>query len=297
MRPPELTTAKVINLSEPPSRALYSRMARVARSVISGMPRSAQIAMPQAAVEYVRVAEKERRYDLAILWVGSAAAYATILQGAMPILLSKLSVDAVDARDQRKRHGMWYPMWLIDEWITRRYESGTCRAATAISTVNEEDAQDLVRRYELKNIVRAIPIGVELPQFVQREGDVDTKVVCFVGNLEWGANIDALKWLLCEIIPQVMAVHPQARVRVIGPGGSDLRGKLSGPAVDHGLCAQRARRNDGCCRRRCAGFQRHRNAAQTAGIFKHGNSDCYDFAGSGRIALRRRQACVDCGRD
>jgi hypothetical protein len=85
---PELTTAKVINLSEPPSRALLSRMMRVARSVISGIPRSAQIAMPQAAVEYVREAAKERRYDLAILWVGSAAGYATILQGACPSFLA-----------------------------------------------------------------------------------------------------------------------------------------------------------------------------------------------------------------
>ena len=229
---PELTTAKVINLSEPPSRSLYSRVMRVARSVISGIPRSAQISMPRAAVDYVRQAAKERRYDLAILWVGSAAGYTTILQGVVPILISKLSVDAVDARDERTRHGMWHPVWLIDEWVTRRYESRTCGAATAISTVNEEDAQDLVRRYQLKNIVRAIPIGVELPQFAQREEEVDTKVVCFVGNLEWGANVDALQWLLGEITPKVVAVHPQARIRVIGPGNSDLRGKFSGPAVE-----------------------------------------------------------------
>lgn len=229
---PELATAKVINLSEPPRRALHSRVMRVARAVISGIPRSAQIAMPQAAVEYVRQAAKERRYDLAILWVGSAAGYATILHGAVPILVSKLSVDAVDARDERTRHGMWHPMWLIDEWVTRRYESRTCRAATAISTVSEEDARDLVRRYELKNIVRAIPIGVELPQFAQRVRDANTKVVCFVGNLEWGANVDALKWLLGEITPQVTAVHPRVRVRVIGPGESGLREKLSGSAVE-----------------------------------------------------------------
>jgi polysaccharide biosynthesis protein PslH len=229
---PQLTSAKVINLSEPPRTALHSRVMRVARSVISGIPRSAQIAMPQAAVEYVRQAVKDRRYDLAILWAGSAAGYSTILQGAIPIILSRLSVDAVDARDQRKRHGMWHPRWAIDEWVIRRYEARTCRAATAISTVNEEDAQDLVRRYQLKNIVRAIPIGVELRQFAPREGDVCTKVVCFMGNLDWGANIDALDWLVGEITPQVMAVDPQARFRVIGPGGSVLREKLSGAVVE-----------------------------------------------------------------
>ena len=53
---PQLTSAKVINLSEPPRTALHSRAMRVARSVISGIPSSAQIAMPQAAVQYVRQA-------------------------------------------------------------------------------------------------------------------------------------------------------------------------------------------------------------------------------------------------
>ena len=229
---PKLISAKVINLGEPPSRGWHSRVMRFARSVISGIPRSAQIAMPQAAVEYVRHAVKDRRYDLAILWAGNVAGYSTILQGTIPIILSRLSVEAVDARDQRKRHGMWHPRWMIDECVMRRYEARSCRAATAISTVNEEDAQDLVRRYQLKNKVRAIPIGVELRQFAPREGDVCTKVVCFMGNLDWGANIDALDWLVREVAPQVVADDPQTRFRVIGPGGSVLREKLSGPVVE-----------------------------------------------------------------
>jgi glycosyltransferase involved in cell wall biosynthesis len=229
---PQLTTANVINLSEAPRMALHSRLMRVARSVIFGIPRSAQIAMPQAAVKFVRQAAKDRRYDLAILWAGSAAGYSTILQGAVPIILSRLSVDAADARDNTKRQGMWHPRWAIDEWVIRRYEASTCRAATAISTVNEEDTQDFVRRYRLKNIVRAIPIGVELRQFARREGAAGTKVVCFMGNLDWGANIDALNWFVGQVAPQVMAVDPQARFRVIGPGGSNLREKLAGPAVE-----------------------------------------------------------------
>jgi glycosyltransferase involved in cell wall biosynthesis len=229
---PQLTSANVINMGEPPSRAWRHRVMRVARSIISGLPSSAQIAMPHKAVQYVRQAVKDRRYDLAILWAGSAAGYATILEGAVPIILSRLSVDAVDARDQRKRHGMWHPRWAIDEWVIRRYEGKTCRAATAISTVNQEDAWEFVRRYLLKNIVRAIPIGVELEQFAPREGDASSKVVGFMGNLEWGANIDALDWLVREVSPQVMAAEPNVRFRVIGPGGSGLREKLAGPAVE-----------------------------------------------------------------
>jgi glycosyltransferase involved in cell wall biosynthesis len=98
--------------------------------------------------------------------------------------------------------------------------------------VNEENAKDFVRRYQLKNIVRAIPIGVELRQFAPRESDAYSKVVCFMGNLDWGANIDALNWLVSEVTARVMAVDPHARFRLIGPGGSVLREKLSGPVVE-----------------------------------------------------------------
>ena len=40
-----------------------------------------------------------------------------------------------------------------------------------------------------------------------------------------------MHWFVGTVTPQVMAVDPQARFRVIGPGGSVLREKLSGPVV------------------------------------------------------------------
>jgi glycosyltransferase involved in cell wall biosynthesis len=229
---PQLSTAKVINLGEPPKTALPHRLMRVAWSAFAGIPRLALLAMPPAAVEFVRRALKDRRYDLAILWDNSAGGYAPMFQGAIPTIMSRLSVAAVDARDQRKRTGMWHPRWALEEWETRRFEAKTCRAATAICTVNQQDGQELVRRYQLNNIVRSIPIGVEPREFAIREREPNSKIIGFVGNLLWGANVDAVNWLVQEIAPKVLAAHPQVRFRVVGPGSEALREKYSGPLVE-----------------------------------------------------------------
>src|SRR5476649_2732752 len=51
---PTLSAAKVINLSEPPSKDFSSRLLRLARSVVAGIPNSSLIATPRAAVEFVQ---------------------------------------------------------------------------------------------------------------------------------------------------------------------------------------------------------------------------------------------------
>jgi glycosyltransferase involved in cell wall biosynthesis len=229
---PILPTAKVINLGEPSPMDVGSRASRAVRALVSGTSRAALLARPKAARQFVQRAVKENRYDLAVLWAGSASGYAEILRGAVPIVLSKLSVDAIDARDQRKRKGMWQLRWAVEEWITQRFERRSCRAATAICTVNDEDAGEFVRRYQLGNIVRSIPIGVELQKFPTRLAAPQGKVVSFVGNLEWGANADAVNWLAQEIIPRILQVHPDANFRIIGPGGMTLREKYASVKIE-----------------------------------------------------------------
>jgi glycosyltransferase involved in cell wall biosynthesis len=228
---PRLSHANVIDLSESPRMDPLSRVLRVLRSTWFGLPTSALIAMPQAARNFVGQAVKDKRYDLAILWAGSASGYVDLLEGSVPTIISKLSVGAVDARDQRERKGMWHPWWALNEWVTRRFERRTCRAASAVCTVNEEDAAELTSRNGLTNIVRTIPIGVELSEFPARDADPNSKVVSFIGNLKWGANVDALRWLVQEIFPEVLTAHPDAELRIIGPGEEEVRKEFASDKV------------------------------------------------------------------
>ena len=127
---------------------------------------------------------------------------------------------------------MWHPRWLLAEWVTLRFEARTCRESTTICTVNTEDAQELLTRYRLTNSVQAIPVGVEVREFAAREQDPQTKIVAFVGNLYWGANIDAVKYLVREIAPSVAGAHAEVRFRMIGPVDATLSAKYSTTSVE-----------------------------------------------------------------
>lgn len=221
--------ARVIDLGVTPSCTLARRASRKGWSLLSRTPAAALIAMPRRAVEYVRQAVKEGRYDLAIVWASPVAGYALLLQELLPTVICQLSVEALNARDQRRRTSLWHPRWALEEWIMRRFEAKTCRAATAICTVNGEDAEEFVRRYRLTNLVQCIPVGVDLAKFAPREQEPGGKVIGFVGNFNWGANVDGFHWLAREIAPRVLAVHPDARFRVIGPGSETLRKAVQEP--------------------------------------------------------------------
>jgi len=139
------------------------------------------------------------------------------------VVLLKHSVHAIDAHDVRSRKGRLHPRWILEERIARRFESGTCRAATVVCCVTREDAVQLISRYGLSNPVEPIPVGVDLTQFPHRGCDPNTKTIGFFGNLTWGANVDAVQWFCREVLPRVWQAHPDAKFLVAGIGSEELR--------------------------------------------------------------------------
>ena len=169
---------------------------------------------------------------MVVLAENVVAGYAPILSPFAPVVLLKPSVQAVDAREARRRSGMWHPRWMLEEWMAKRFEGKNCRSATAVCVVNAEDSAYLAKRYHLLRSPEVVPIGVDLSRFPERESDPGGQVIGFFGNLTWGANIDAVRWFANEVIPKVSRVYPGAIFRVIGSGGEDLRQELAGPHME-----------------------------------------------------------------
>jgi polysaccharide biosynthesis protein PslH len=227
-----LPNVRITCLGEPPRRALHQRLLRFARSLITATPATVLVAAPAAAKQWIEGARKKGEYGLAILFESGMGFYAELLRGYIPTIFIKPSVHAVDARQERERRGRYHPRWILEEWIIKRFEERTCRAATVLCPVNQEDASELVRRYRLTNRVEVVPIGVDFKDFPARISQPNTKVVAFFGNLEWGANVDAVNWLLHEIAPKVWSKHPDAMFRVIGTGGEALRKEYPGEGIE-----------------------------------------------------------------
>lgn len=212
-------------------RRLSDRLKRIIASAVMGIPATSLACMPPAARRRATELVRTGGYDAVVLPENVVAGYAPILAPMVPVVLFKHSVHVTDARDERRRLGLYHPRWLLEEWIVRRFEPNTCRTATRVCCVNSEDAEELSRRYSLPVPAEVVPIGVDLPRFPNRGFDPGGPVIGFFGNMTWGANTDAVKWFVEAVLPKVWEKFPDALFRVIGPGGTQLRFGAADPRV------------------------------------------------------------------
>lgn len=218
----EFPKVRIECVSAIPDKHLRARIRRLATAAVLGVPATSLVGMTRAARSAILRRVRQDAFDVAVLTENVVAGYAPLLAPILPVVLVKHSVQAVDARDARRRYGMKHPRWILEEWIVGRFEAQTCRAASVVCTVDLEDAADLTQRYRLARPPSIVPIGVDLSKFPQRERDPGGTVIGFFGNMSWGANVDAAKWFAEQILPKVWTKIPAAKFRIIGPGSDRL---------------------------------------------------------------------------
>src|SRR5215469_13871405 len=168
---PELPGVRIDCVAAVPAMDTPARIRRLATGVAFRIPPTSLVGMTRPARSEILRHVRAGSYDVVVLTENVVAGYAPILSTFVPVVLFKHSVQAVDARDARRRKGMWHPRWMLEEWMVTRFEARTCRVATVVCTVNHEDASDLVRRYRLVKPPQIVPIGVDLSRFPKRERD------------------------------------------------------------------------------------------------------------------------------
>jgi glycosyltransferase involved in cell wall biosynthesis len=230
-RIPELPNVRIDYAEAIPSLGTSARIRRLAEAVVGGIPPTSLVGMTRRARGAILRHVRADKCDVVVLTENVVAGYAPMLQAYAPTVLFKHSVQAVDARDARRRNGMWHPRWMLEEWIVRRFEARTCHAATVVCTVNAEDTADLARRYRLVRPAEIVPIGVDLSKFPSRESDPGGHVIGFFGNMSWGANSDAADWFVDRILPTVWEKIPSAEFRVIGPGSEQVALRRRDPRI------------------------------------------------------------------
>jgi glycosyltransferase involved in cell wall biosynthesis len=119
------------------------------------------------------------------------------------------------------------PAYRVRERRTLRAEH-RLPARARLLTVGARDALEWTER--LGRPVTSIPNGAE--QALRGAAGQEGPVVCFVGSLNYGPNIDSAKVLISTIAPLVWAKVPAARFVLAGrrPGPDIL--SLAGPRVD-----------------------------------------------------------------
>jgi GT2 family glycosyltransferase/glycosyltransferase involved in cell wall biosynthesis len=139
-----------------------------------------------------------------------------------PIVASVLSEIDVTFLSYRRRIGSRRGLlekvvaWL--EWLKMfNYELAICRKFDLILTVTEHERQ-LLQSYLPRSVISsAARTGVDVRGLVPREqGTADPDTILFVGYFRHPPNVEAVLYLVEDVLPLVRAKRPGARLTIVG---------------------------------------------------------------------------------
>lgn len=142
--------------------------------------------------------------------------YADVLRRKeMPFILTEHNVESGLGAATYSRlpfFMQWYS--AIDRYKYRNWEKEVMQAAEQVVAVTDEDANELAT-ISGRN-VNVVINGVDTQGFESVSANFNEKRILFVGNYEYAPNVDAVEWMMNEIMPQVWATHADVKVMICG---------------------------------------------------------------------------------
>jgi hypothetical protein len=109
------------------------------------------------------------------------------------------------------------PHRYFDLWKLRRLEADSARRTRFHVTCSEEDGDVLRARYP-GIVCRAVPSGFD-PLFFRAEEPApprDPLELCFLGSMDYGPNVDGVRFFVAECMPRLRERHPGVRLTIVG---------------------------------------------------------------------------------
>ncbi len=127
------------------------------------------------------------------------------------------------------------PLRLLRELDWRRWERFARAAWERFDLIQVFSGSDAAKIAELAPSIapriRVNPFGTVLPA-APDPGRQEPDMLLFVGNFSHPPNRDAAIWLTREIMPEILRMHPSARLRIVGSSLPSEVANLAGPAVE-----------------------------------------------------------------
>jgi glycosyltransferase involved in cell wall biosynthesis len=205
-----------IQLIREPQRGRFDLLNRSLNPALM-FPKSAEGAWSSEMWEAIRNRITTGRYDIVKLFGGVQVSEYRELVRDFPTVI--VPYESYSLFLQSARHGMHNPIAQmatgLQMQIARRYESKMFWGFDRVVVLTSADsamltslAQDLP--------VRVIPNGVDADYLIPTGYEPDDPTLMFIGNYEYGPNLDAALWLGNMIFPRVKQRVPKARLLLVG---------------------------------------------------------------------------------
>ncbi len=132
-----------------------------------------------------------------------------------PFVLTEHNVESDLGAASYERIPRWANAFAVyDRWRYRRWETRVFRQAGELVAVTEDDAKALSRMSGKATsfVVNSVDCGY----YASVHADRTSRRLLYIGNYEYGPNIDAIEWALDEIMPQVWVRSPDVRFAIGG---------------------------------------------------------------------------------
>lgn len=171
-----------------------------------------------------------RRPDAILVEHDWAARWAQDLPEGVPLVngLENLSWDYY-ARRAAAADGPSGRLLAAEAERFRRFDRRALDRFDLLLAMSEDDQRELRTVSDRPSAI--VPNGVDVDA-LRASPLPGTPTVLFTGTFGYAPNAEALRWLLGEIWPQVVARLPEARLLVVGKGVPDEIAALAGPSVE-----------------------------------------------------------------
>jgi glycosyltransferase involved in cell wall biosynthesis len=158
------------------------------------------------------------------------------VEGTFAAMYGQIALDYGNSPVVLRQHNVEYQIWerrATNEhnWLKsfyfrllakrlKRFESQHVNQYDAMIPVTVDDGI-LFEKMGCRIPIKASPAGIDMELWKPTNGVVDLASVFHLGSLEWGPNIEAVKWFLNEVWPLIYSQNPEINFYVAGKGMSD----------------------------------------------------------------------------
>lgn len=193
--------------------------ANAVRALFSTRPRSSIDCWSRTMAKMVEDQLNTHSFDAAIAFTTRAGEY--LAQANLPKILDNDNVDtAYFARLVAQGGNLLAKFRRKLTWVkVAGHEQRLVAAFDAVTTVSEEDRQELAKLLPCEKSCRAlyvVPNGVDLGLMDYNAPDFDPKRIISTGALTYNANYDAAAFFCERILPGIKAAVPDAEFIITG---------------------------------------------------------------------------------